>query len=305
MRIAISTAWNAIYHTSGSAMIRELRDLGFDAFELNVHVTPEMAEEIAPMVQDGDIRISSLHNYFPLPPGIDLNQAAMNVLPISSLDPDEHAAAIGRASQTIEWAEKFGAPAVVMHTGIVPMKWRLRDAVALIKEGRRDEAREIVEQDLRERSAIRGPYLDSVIAGLRELSKHAEDAGVRLGIETRYHYVEIPQLDEFGAIFEGVDSPAVGYWHDAGHAQVMEYLGIATQEDYLDRYGDRLVGMHIHDCADAHDHQPIGGGAIDFRKILSYARPDTQLVFEMHGRNASGEDLVRSRETILRILESG
>ena len=39
----------------------------------------------------------------------------------------------------------------------------------------------------------------------------------------------------------------VGYWHDAGHGAKLEYLGFFEHEDYLRRWGDRIVGMHIHD----------------------------------------------------------
>lgn len=303
-RIAVSTAWNGLRHTSGREMIRELQDLGFDSFELNVFITPGMAEEILPMAQSGEISVSSLHNYFPLPPGIEQTTAGLNVIPISSLDPEEHALAVATARNTIRWAAKLGASVVVMHLGIIPGEWRQRKALEVLDSGRPDEARAIVAEDLVERSTVSRPYVDSVIASLRELSGDAESAGVKLGLETRYYYTEIPQLDEFQAILDGVDSPAVGYWHDTGHAQVMQYLGVATQEDYLDRYGSRLVGMHIHDCVGGSDHRAIGKGNIDFAKILSYAKPDTELVLEIHSRWATGDGLSASHESIRSILNS-
>ena len=152
--------------------------------------------------------------------------------------------------------------------------------------------------DLMHRAAERKPYVESVITSLVELSSRAEAAGVKLGLETRCYYSEIPSIDEFQMIFKNVPSPALGYWHDTGHAHVMEFLGLAGQEDYLRKYGDRLIGMHIHDAVGGSDHQALGKGNIDFSKIVPYIKPDTEVVLEIHGQ-ASGAELIRSREAIL------
>ena len=131
---------------------------------------------------------------------------------------------------------------------------------------------------------------------------YAEQLGVRLGLETRYYFAEIPSLDEFMMIFRNVQSPALGYWHDTGHAHVMETLGIATQNDFLTKYGDRLIGIHLHDAVGGSDHRAIGRGNVDFEKVLSYAKPETQLVLEIHGQ-APASEIVKSRERILKYLQ--
>ena len=153
-----------------------------------------------------------------------------------------------------------------------------------------------------EQAAVRQTYIHSVIASLNELSAHAESAGVKLGLETRYYYGEIPSLDEFGMIFGSIPSPALGYWHDTGHAHTMEVLGIASQEDFLSRYGDRLIGMHLHDAVGGSDHRALGRGEIDFPKIMEYVRRDTAIVLEIHGR-ASESEIIRSREIACSLLK--
>ena len=138
--IGISTAWNALRHKSGRKMIRELLDLGFDSVELNVHVTSAMIEEISEMVKLGQVRICSLHNYCPVPDGVERQAAAGNILPLSAPDEVERAMAVAQTKQTIEWAARLGAQAVVMHLGAVPMEIRQREALRLIGAGLREQA---------------------------------------------------------------------------------------------------------------------------------------------------------------------
>jgi sugar phosphate isomerase/epimerase len=77
----------------------------------------------------------------------------------------------------------------------------------------------------------------------------------------------------------------------------MEFLGIAAHEDYLRQYGDRLIGMHLHDAIGGSDHRALGRGQIDFGKIMEYVRPETTIVLEIHGQ-ASAAEVIRSREIL-------
>ena len=283
-------------HKSGRKMVLELLDLGFDTLELNVHVTEPMICEIEQMVNKGEIRICSLHNCCPLPKGMPREKAAVNI-PIASPNDPERRKAVDQTRQTIEWAARLGASAVVIHAGIIPGEFRQREALRLMAAGFREDAEKIVADDLMERAAVRQTYIHNVTASLDELSRHAERAGIKLGLETRYYYGEIPSLEEFGMIFESVGSPALGYWHDTGHAHTMEFLGIAAHEDYLRQYGDRLIGIHLHDAIGGSDHRALGRGQIDFTKIMEYVRPETTMVLEIHGQ-ASAADVIRSWEIL-------
>ena len=300
--VGISTAWNSLRHKSGKKMVRELLDLGFDLLELDVHVTCGMAEDILRMVKQGRVRICSLHNYCPLPEDLKREGAARSMPHLSATDEADRAAAVAQTRRTIEWAARLGAAAVVLHLGAVPIELHQREALRLMGAGMREQAKAIITEDLMERAAVREPYVSSVIASMQELAGHAGEAGVKLGIETRCYYSEIPSFDEFQMVFKNVTSPALGYWHDTGHAHAMEVLGIASQQDYLRRYGDRLIGVHLHDAVGGSDHRALGRGEIDFSKLVPYLRPETQVVLEIHSQ-ASPADLARSREMALRLPE--
>jgi len=57
-----------------------------------------------------------------------------------------------------------------------------------------------------------------VYRSLVELPEYAGRLGIRLGIENRYHYLEIPLLDEMGRLLEAIGDERVGFWYDVGHA---------------------------------------------------------------------------------------
>ena len=58
-------------------MLREIRGLGFDCAELSHGTRISLLPGILDAVDAGEIRISSLHNFCPLPMGI--NHAAPNL----------------------------------------------------------------------------------------------------------------------------------------------------------------------------------------------------------------------------------
>lgn len=301
--IAVSTAWNALRHENGESMVNEFLELGFNRLELNVHVTPSMIEEIRGMVSEGRVCISSLHNYCPLPDGVQRIKAASNPVDLACLDGARRAAAVAHTKHTIDWAVKLGAKVVVVHLGSVPVMVHQREAIRLIQADRLDEARELVFNDLSLRANERMPYIDCAMASLKELAPYAEDAEIKLGLETRYYYSEIPSLDEFRMFFGNIRSSALGYWHDTGHADTMEALGVANQIDYLNKYSEKLLGMHIHDAEIGSDHRAIGNGNIDFSLLRPYIKPETHMVLEIH-KQATAEELVQSRDAIVQMLET-
>jgi sugar phosphate isomerase/epimerase len=89
-------------------------------------------------------------------------------------------------------------------------------------------------------------------------------------------------------------SPApAGYWHDTGHAQLKEGMGLIDHRRQLEANADRLIGFHLHDVdSEGRDHQAIGSGRIDFEMVSSFWRPGHLLVIELSPRVS--EEGVRS-----------
>lgn len=73
----------------------------------------------------------------------------------------------------------------------------------------------------------------------------------------------------------------MGYWHDTGHAHAHAVLGLNPPGELLQRYGQNLIGIHIHDAVGLNDHLAPGLGEIDFNAIKVYLKQDTLKVLEL------------------------
>jgi sugar phosphate isomerase/epimerase len=117
---------------------------------------------------------------------------------------------------------------------------------------------------------------------LRRLVAVAETHSVKLGIENREALEEVPFESDFGFFFEEFTSPAVAYWHDTGHAQIKENLGVIHHQLHLESMSARLAGFHIHDVEyPGRDHRAPGAGMIDFAGLKPLVKPGHIKVFEL------------------------
>jgi sugar phosphate isomerase/epimerase len=185
---------------------------------------------------------------------------------------------------TIDAAVEIGAKAIVIHlgnSGVASRQAAVYDTIA--RYGRlSDEHLRLRDSAWQERENGKGPHLQVALNNIRVLGEHAHGSGVRLGVECRDNYYEIPSLDEFADVLSACDGLPVGYWHDAGHGAKLDYLGFLTHEDFLKRYGDQIVGMHIHDTRAGRDHLAPGLGSTDFAMLGRYLRPDTIRTLELN-----------------------
>src|ERR1700683_5012480 len=136
---SFSTCWNSHRHTDGRAMLREIKSLGFGWAELSHGIRISLLPGIIEAVDAGEIKISSLHNFCPLPMGV--NHAAPNLFKFSSTDPRERENAWRHTVKTIETAARFHAPVVVLHMGEIEMKEYTDRLLEMIQKGDRDSAK--------------------------------------------------------------------------------------------------------------------------------------------------------------------
>ncbi|MGH7972944.1 MAG: sugar phosphate isomerase/epimerase family protein, partial [Limisphaerales bacterium] len=94
-------------------MLREIRELGFEYAELSHGTRISLLPGIIEAFEAGEIKISSLHNFCPLPMGV--NNSAPNLYQFSAERPRERDLAYRYTIKTIEMAERLKAPVVVLH----------------------------------------------------------------------------------------------------------------------------------------------------------------------------------------------
>ena len=120
--IALSTCWCSHRHVDGFAMIREMVDLGFSHVELSHGIRVSLVPGILKAVKEGLTKISSVHNFCPLPTGV--LYAAPNLYEPTASDPNERSSWLRHSRRTIDFAVSVGCERVVLHLGSVKFLWR-------------------------------------------------------------------------------------------------------------------------------------------------------------------------------------
>src|SRR5574337_521038 len=133
---SLSTCWNSHRHSDGRAMLREIRELGFEYAELSHGTRISLLPGILESVDAGEIKISSLHNFCPLPMGV--NMAAPNLYQFSAERARERELAHRYTLKTLELATRVGASAVVLHLGSIDIKNYTDKLLAMVARGDRE-----------------------------------------------------------------------------------------------------------------------------------------------------------------------
>jgi sugar phosphate isomerase/epimerase len=264
-------------------MLVEIRDLGFEYAELSHGIRISLLPGIIEAVDAGEIKISTLHNFCPLPIGV--NHAAPNLFKFTALDARERENAYRHSVKTLETAARLKAQLVVLHMGCVEMKEYTDRLLDLLADGSKDSPkyRKLCLEAEEKREQKKDRHVQLAGEMLRRLLEQAQRYGLKLGIENREALEEIPFESDFAFFLRDFDDPLVCYWHDTGHAQIKENLGFIQHAMHLESLADRLAGFHIHDVQfPGRDHCPPGAGMIDFAALKPFVRPAHIKVFELN-----------------------
>ena len=278
---SLSSCWNSQRHTDGRAMLREIRSLGFEYAELSHDTRISLMPGILEAVDAGELRISSLHNFCPLPMGV--NRAAPNLYQFSAQWPRERELALRYTLKTFDFAVRVKAPVVVLHLGSIELKNYTDKLLELAGRGEKESKKygKLCAELDQKREARKTPFMERTCELLKQLLPEAASRGLRLGAENRMALEELPLESDFKFLFRDLASPNLGYWHDTGHAQIKENLGFIHHAMHLESQRERLLGFHIHDVQfPGRDHCAPGSGNVDFAALKPLVKPEHIKVFE-------------------------
>jgi len=264
-------------------MLREIKtELGFDAIELGHGIRLSLMPGIQKMFDTGQVRFTSLHNFCPLP--VEVMVASPNCYEFSAVSHVERERAVKQTFQTIDFAERLGASVVVLHLGEVKMQ-PITDRLIMMTKAGEHLSRRYVRAKLKavETRERRAPiHLQRVKDCLDRIVEHAALKKVRLALESRRGYEEIPSERELPNLLDKLNSEQVGYWHDFGHSQIKENLGFIDHAEWLGVVGSRALGCHVQDCVwPARDHEVPFTGGVDFDKLVPLLPTNCLFVWEM------------------------
>src|SRR3954462_10928758 len=116
-------------------MLAEFRELGFEYAEFSHASRLTLLPGVLQAVDAGEIKISSVHNFCPLPMGVD--RPAPNIFKFSSENPRERENALKHTFKTIETAVRVKAHVVVLHMGAIDMKDYTDKLLDMVGEGKK------------------------------------------------------------------------------------------------------------------------------------------------------------------------
>lgn len=253
---SFSTCWNIKRHSVGSEMIEEIRDLGFRQVELNYNVTRELLATIEPMIEKGRIGVSSVHNVFPYFADKDYDTDSVM---LGFDDEEKRKRAVQLLIGSMEYADRYGAKAVVVHPGEVPFEYNIDSELKkLYKEYGKDspEYRLLWRQMSARRDEWSPHYAKRIQESLEEACNVAVRKGwnVAIGIETRSRCYQMPTLQEAKRICDGLAGAPVYLWYDIGHAMMMDRMGLYENVKELQEVKRYIYGVHIHETLELSDH---------------------------------------------------
>ncbi|MBU0677321.1 MAG: sugar phosphate isomerase/epimerase [Verrucomicrobia bacterium] len=298
MIFALTTHWNAWRHSDGEALLTEILELGLNHVELGYDLRLDLVPGVRKLVEEGTVKVDSVHNFCPVPVGAPKGHPELFTL----ADPDLRIreGAVKHTTETIRFAESVGARVVVCHAGNVKMPRLSRDLLALQETGRRFDA--IYDKTLfklqikREKKSKK--QFQYMMQGIESLLPVLEETGIVLALENLPTWEAFPTEIEMQELLAQYGGRNLRYWHDIGHGQIRENLGLINAERWLDRLQDHLAGMHIHDVAPpGHDHLMPPTGQVDFSRFRRFAELDVLRVLEPSPQ-APTQDVILALQTL-------
>jgi len=300
--LSISTSWMD-EHGRIKEWLAKIKEMGFDAVELSYKVTEAQLMAAETVLGKLQLKVSSIHNFCPMPSDEPSGRHASNYYRLSAVDERERKQAVKWTNIAIDTAQRLRAGVVVIHAGTLDVEdERSPKLFGLYVDGQTDsdEFNNERERILKMREEKKGPYVDALKISLNEVMAYSQTKNVKIGLETRYYPLEIPNFDEIGYFLDLFGSKGMGYWHDVGHADMNARLGIKLHKDFLESYQDKLIGVHLHGIKGRRDHLAPFDGDMNLNELLPYFGPNVLKVIE--AKPFASVDLMKTAVTKLQSL---
>ena len=311
-KIALSTCCCSHRFNDGYEMLEWIANLGFKFAELSHGIGIHLVPGILQAVEDGVIEIASVHNFCPLPMG--LNTPAPNLFKPSSQNQTEVDLWTRYTLETFNFAKQLAVDKVVMHSGSAwfffesPLKkidkWKARSSVRAQDLSANEDFIKLRDKALRRIQKASCKHYQILTENFSSIFEKAQELNVLMGIENREGLVELPLDGDHVSFMEKftLASP-MRYWHDVGHAEIKSQYGLLKHSQRLEALSPYLIGFHLHDVsASGKDHQEIGTGVIDFKMIAEFMDIRRQAIVLELSPSLSEESILRSKDAILNLF---
>lgn len=289
--IALSTSYFHRKISDSYEMLQKAAEMGFKYVELGHTTTVNMVDGIERAVKDGVIKVSSLHNFCPIPPFA--TPPAPNFYSPATASKRESQQWQRHTQTTLEFASTLGASRVVTHAGELSYFWgspkfalsaefaQLQEIKSNMEEHPEEEQKyerllSIYEKNVKkfvekaERKSRKAH--DRIFKNLELINELLKQKNLLLGLENRDGYCELPFDTKFAEFAKRECTLSnVRAWIDIGHVAVKFVRRVIDFEKFVDEAAPYICGWHLHDCTlEGKDHKAIGSGFIDFNFVKKY-----------------------------------
>lgn len=212
---------------------------------------------------------------------------------LGSNDADNRERALNSTRRHIRLAQSMGAPVVVVRGCEVEdpkLSAEARDISLALEEagpddleGARERCREFVQRVQRKGQS----QLEHFCRSLHQMRKEFPETTI--AIEPGLHFNDLLNFEAMEWALSDLARYEVGYWHDTGRIHMRGQAGLPGQEEWLDAFASRMLGVHLQDATADEAEMPPGLGEIDFQ-IVSEAVPGAAArVVEVNPRHGRAE----------------
>jgi sugar phosphate isomerase/epimerase len=285
--IAFSTNWNAGRERDGAKLVQEILDLGFNTIELGHGLSVSQLHGIRELRAKARFDVLSVHNYCPMP--VEILTDNPDCYELSSYRQTDRERAVKLTRQTMATAVEFGARYVVLHLGRITPLTGMTDSLLDLVQKKGVASKQYARLKLssvQKREHAARVYLQRVESLLAPLVEEAAQLGLVLGIENRSDFEAMPTERELLELLQRFNTPHLRYWHDFGHAQMRENLGLLDHAQWLEKIAPYAAGAHLQDARwpDV-DHLIPFEGEIPFDRLVPLLPSSLPFILELSSRS--------------------
>ena len=281
--VSLSTMWSFENHLTLPEILPVLDQLELSGIELNHNI---ISSDLMG-VDLGKIPVRSLHE--PCPADVSMSALSKTDWQISAVDEQNRRQGVRMIMRSIDLAFQLGVKHIVVHPGNAGLSDHDEKKLRKLFENGKIQTQEyldVKQKMIENRNEVINERFDSVKRSIKELLEYVNSKNIRLALENRYHFMDIPSPVEMGKLLELAGSDRLGMQFDIGHAQTLDQLGFYPFMEWIENHAKRIIGLHIHDVKGVDDHYAPGLGEVNYELFSRFIPTDAQRTLEVRGMNS-------------------
>ncbi len=260
--------------------------MGFRRLELGLSEAPPSMEGLEESQRETGVKIPSL-----VAGCRDSLNGSMAAERLASTVPGESERAMNSVRRHIRLAQSWGCETIVLRCGRMEDEKTLQCARELHRRVQSEEVtpelKEEVEAWVQEAQKRAQPQIEQLCRAAYEIAQESPE--MKFALEPGRDLHDLLGMEALGWVLD--DQKNLGYWHDVGRIHMREKIGLPSQGDWLERFGSRMLGIHMQDAAEEETEMPMGTGEVDFKLLAEYVPSQAEKVIEISPRHGRAEIL--------------